>query len=236
MIQTYYAYYKKKYGYRRIQDNINRYTGSNHSIKYIHRLMQAYNIKSVIRRKRPGYTKTKPEQIGENKLNREFYASKSNEKWLSDVSEFKYGYASQKLYLCAILDIYDNSIVSYHISDRNDNELVFTTFKKAVKINPMTTPIFHSDRGYQYTSKVFKGLLEQYNMTQSMSRVGKCIDNGPIENFWGIIKSEMYYLEKFESAKQLEQAIHKYIKFYNTKRIQRKLKSHTPIEFRYMAV
>ncbi|WP_026399791.1 IS3 family transposase [Acholeplasma equifetale] len=228
VIQAYYKHFDKKYGYRRIRDNINKYTGKNHSENYIYRLMRAYNLKSIIRRKRPGFLKTKPEQVGQNILNREFSASNPNEKWLSDVTEFKYGYSGQKLYLCAILDLYDNSIVSYHIHHRNDNHLVFTTFKKAIKSNPKASPMFHSDRGYQYTSKAFKKLLDKHNIVQSMSRVGKCIDNGPIENLWGIIKSEMYYLETFDSSEKLTKAIKDYIKFYNQERIQRKLKSHTP--------
>lgn len=236
VIQTYYNHFKKKYGYRRIRDNINKYTGTKHSDNYIYRLMHAYNLKSIIRRKRPGFVKTIPEQVGENVLNREFFASKPNEKWLSDVTEFKYGYSGQKIYLCAILDVYDNSVVSYHIGHRNDNELVFTAFKKAIKRNPKARPIFHSDRGFQYTSKVFKSLLDKHNIVQSMSRVGKCIDNGPIENLWGIIKSEMYYLESFDSSKELITSINEYIKFYNEERIQRKLKSHTPLEYRHMAI
>ena len=81
--------------------------------------MRAYNLKSIIRRKRPGFVRTKPEQVGENKLNREFSTSSPNEKWLSDITEFKYGYAGQKLYLCAILDLYDKSVVSYHIHFSN---------------------------------------------------------------------------------------------------------------------
>lgn len=198
--------------------------------------MRAYNLKSIIRRKRPGFVKTKPEQVGQNILNRNFFASSPNEKWLSDVTEFKYGYSGQKLYLCAILDLYDNSVVSYHINHRNDNELVFTTFQKAIKSNPKARPMFHSDRGFQYTSKSFKNLLDKHHINQSMSRVGKCIDNGPIENLWGIIKSEMYYLESFDSSEKLITAINAYIKFYNQERIQRKLKSHTPLEYRHMAI
>ena len=94
--------------------------------------------------------------------------------------------------------------------------------------------MFHSDRGYQYTSKAFKKLLDKHNIVQSMSRVGKCIDNGPIEKLWGIIKSEMYYLESFDSSEKLITAINGYIKFYNQERIQRKSKAHTPLEYRYI--
>jgi len=114
------------------------------------------------------------------------------------VTEFKEHHSSKKLYLSAIIDLYDRSIVAYEISGRNDNQLVFKIFEKAMTENPDTTPLFHSDRGFQYTSHVFKMKLENYGLTQSMSCVSKCIDSGPIEGFWGIIKSEMYYLYKFE--------------------------------------
>lgn len=164
-----------------------------------------------------------------NRLNNTNYP---NEKWLTDVTEFKDIGQKQKIYLCSILDLYDKSIVSYTISFRNDNKLVFDTFDKAMALNPAARPIFHSDRGFQFTSKVFKLKLDQHGMIQSMSRVGKCIDNGPMEAFWGTIKSEMYYLNKFYTANNLIDSIIKYIEFYNNKRFQAKLKNLTPIEYR----
>ncbi|NLD25755.1 MAG: transposase family protein [Acholeplasmataceae bacterium] len=113
----------------------------------------------------------------------------------------------QKLILCAIFDLYDNSIVSYKMSIRNDNKLVFDTFDHAIKKFSKSRPIFHSDRGYQYTSNVYKSKLKKQGIAQSMSRVGRCIDNGPMEAFWGIIKSEMYYINKFYSLEYLKQAL-----------------------------
>jgi transposase InsO family protein len=114
--------------------------------------------------------------------------------------------------------------------------LVFKTFDRAIEYNPGAKPLFHSDRGYQYTSKLFKTKLNAIRATQSMSRVGRCIDNGPMEGFWGTLKSEMYYLNEFHSIKDLEKAIHEYIDFYNNKRLQEKLKDLTPIEFRNQAL
>ena len=142
----------------------------------------------------------------------------------------------QKIYLCSILDLYDKSIVAYTISFRNDNKLVFDTFEKAIALNPAAKPIFHSDRGFQFTSKTFKFKLDQQGMIQSMSRVGKCIDNGPMEAFWGTIKSEMYYLNKFYTTDNLINSIIEYIEFYNNKRFQAILKSLTPIEYRNQAL
>ena len=98
--------------------------------------------------------------------------------------------------------------------------------------NPDAHPLFHSDRGYQYTSRQFKAKLDGIHATQSMSRPGRCIDNGPMEGFWGILKSEMYYLQLFHTFEELEKAIHEYIVFYNTRRLQAKLKGLAPLAFR----
>jgi transposase InsO family protein len=169
----------------------------------------------------------------ENILNRDFHADKPNEKWLTDITEFKYyvGTEIRKLYLSAILDLYDRRIVTYKIMESNNNELVFSTFDEAVRLNPDAHPIFHSDRGFQYTNKLFHQKLTDAGMIQSMSRVGRCIDNGPMEGWWGILKSEMYYLRKFTDKTELISAIEEYITYYNTRRYQIKLSSMTPMEY-----
>ena len=135
-----------------------------------------------------------------------------------------------KLYLSAILDLCDRRIVSYALSERNDNPLVYKTFDKAVKANLDAHPLFHSDRGFQYTSRTFHHKLQQAGMTQSMSRVAHCIDNGPMEGFWGILKRERYYGRRFTSKQQLIQMIEGYIRYYNTRRVQRNLGILTPME------
>ena len=193
--------------------------------------MKSVKLTAVIRRRTKRYVKSTPQITAENILNREFVADNPNEKWLTDVTEFKLANGS-KAYLSAILDIADNSIISYVIGKSNNNKLVFDTLDKAIEANPTAMPLFHSDRGFQYTSKTFKYKLNAINAVQSMSRVGRCIDNGPMEAFWGTLKSEMYYLRKFSTFEELEQAIDEYIKFYNTKRLQKKLKGMTPIEYR----
>ena len=116
-----------------------------------------------------------------------------------------------KIYLSAILDLYDRRIVSYVISDHNDNTIVFDTFKVAVKANPDAHPLFHSDRGSQYTNRTFHHMLEEAGMTQNMSRVAHCIDNGPMEGFWGILKREKYYGSRFTSKQELVRMIRDYI-------------------------
>ena len=112
-----------------------------------------------------------------------------------------------------------------------DNPLVFDTFDKAVATNPGATPLLHSDRGYQYTSKAFRRRILAAGMTQSMSRVARCIDNGPMEGFWGLMKREMYYGKKYKTKEELMLAIEKYIDYYTNKRVQRNLGVLTPLEF-----
>ena len=220
-------------GYRQMTIAINRKHNVKYNHKRIYRLMNILHLKSVCRRKRRTYIPSTPEVTAENILNREFYAAKPNEKWLTDVTEFKYyvGAEVKKLYLSAILDLYDRRIVAYKIGASNNNQLVFDTFDNAVVANPRAHPLFHSDRGYQYTSKIFHAKLVAAKMRQSMSRAGHCIDNGPIEGYWGILKSEMYYLHKFTSAEELTSAIENYIEFYNTHRYQKRLLCMTPIEY-----
>lgn len=138
--------------------------------------------------------------------------------------------------MSAILDLYDRSIVAYVISRRNDNKLVFDTFEQAIRKNPEAHPLFHSDRGFQYTSKAFQFKLSKQGMEQSMSRVGHCIDNCPVEGFWGIVKAEMYFLNKFSSGGELRSAIDQYVHFYNYERFQERFGVRTPMEVRMAAL
>ena len=219
------------FGYRRMQLNLRRRFHLTVNKKRVYRIMRAIGMKSVIRRKRPNYVKSTPEVTAENLLNRNFSAERLNEKWLTDVTEFKAG-DGKKMYLSAILDLKDKGIVSYAIGHSNNNRLAFDTFDAAVQKYPGARPMFHSDRGYQYTSRVFRAKLDAQGMTQSMSRVGRCIDNGPMEAFWGTIKAEMYYLRSFPDYDSLKTAIEQYIAFYNSGRYQEKLDGLAPLEFR----
>ncbi len=228
-------------GYRRINDDLRHDHGIHVNDKRILRICRVRSIKSTIKYNNHGCTRRAktPQFLAENILDRQFHASKPNEKWLTDVTEFKWyeGFALHKIYLSAILDLYDRRIVSFVISERNDNSLVFKTFDKAVKENPDAHPLFHSDRGFQYTNRAFRHRLEKAGMTQSMSRVACCIDNGPMEGFWGILKRERYYGKRFTSKQVLIQMIERYIRYYNTRRVQRNLGVLTPIEKheRYLA-
>ena len=227
-------------GYRRIRDTLEHDYNINVNDKRILRICRKKKIQSIIKHRYNCCTKpaSDPAYIAENVLNREFHADALNEKWVTDVSEFKYGTgedkAKGKIYLSVILDLCDRRPVAYVYSDHNDNPIVFRTFDKALAKNPGATPIFHSDRGYQYTSKEFRQKIINAGMTQSMSRVAHCIDNGPMEGFWGVMKREMYYTRKFRTKDDLIQAIEKYLDYYTTKRVQRNLGVLTPSEYHKM--
>jgi len=199
--------------------------------KRIYRVMRILNLKYVYRRKKKNYINSISEITAEDVLNREFNEDGLGKKWLTDVTEIKYGIDS-KAYLSAILDLGDKSIVSFALGHSNNNELVFKTFDNAHDEHPDVKPIFHSDRGSQYTTKAFKKRLDEAGMIQSMSRVSICIDNGPMEASWEMLKSEMYYLRKFNSYEELEAAIIEYIDYYNNYRYQKRLNCMTPIESR----
>lgn len=232
--------YDEKYrhilGYRRMRNYINRDKNKHYSKRRIQRIMRVLGIKSIIRKVRKPYRQSTPETTAENVLHREFEAMEPNEKWATDVTEFKVPMSNKKIYLSAILDFYDKSVVSYVLSNRNDNKLVYDTYDSAIKKYPEATPLFHSDRGFQYTSKVFQRKLEEQGMTQSMSRVSCCIDNGPTEGFWGIVKSEMYYISDFSSEEDLKKAIEEYIYFYNNSRYQERFNNLAPMEVRLAAL
>jgi len=228
-----YAEFIGIYGYRRLTDELNARYETCYNYKRIYRLTTLVGLKAVIRRKRPQYRRSTPEVTAENILNRDFRADNLNEKWLTDVTEFKYG-NNEKLYLSAILDLKDRAIISFAMGRRNNNHLVFKTFDLAVSKYPDAHPMLHSDRGFQYTSKQFRSKLDKARMKQSMSRVGRCIDNGPMEGFWGILKCEMYYLGKFKDYDGLEAAISNYIYFYNFERRQRRLNKLPPMTYRQL--
>ena len=190
----------------------------------------------IVTLKKKKYIYAKPDETAENILQRDFFASAPNQKWAADVTEFKVPGEKKKLYLSTIIDLYDRYPVAYVISARNDNRLVFKTFDKAITANPDARPIFHSDRGFQYTSKAFRKKLEKQEMKQSMSRVGHCIDNGPTEGFWGIIKSEMYQMYEINNEDSLRYAIKDYLRFYSEERLQDRYHCKTPLEVRQEAL
>ena len=173
-------------GYRQIRTQLNRKLKTNYNKKRYYRTMRALGLKAVIRKKRPNYVKASEIHVAENVMNREFQADSPNSKWCTDVTELKY-VNGRKAYLSAIVDVYDNSIFSWVVSHSKNNKLVRDTVKKAYRRNPGVTPLLHSDRGFQYTSYKYNRLQMKYGFIKSMSRVGRCLDNQPIETILGYI-------------------------------------------------
>ncbi len=235
LINDYHSTFDGILGYRRMTMFINRLNQKSFSEGYINRLMNILGVKARIRRKRVNRRRVKPEYVKENILSRNFIAEFPNEKWLTDVTEFSIPGESKKLYLSPIMDLYDNSIIEYELSFKNNNPLVFKMFDRSIQKNPTARPIFHSDRGFQYTGNGFKNRLKEAGMTQSMSRVGKCIDNGPMEGFFGVLKTEMFYGKRFQTLEELKDKIVEYIEFYNEIRFQKRLGCMAPLEYRNQA-
>ena len=226
-------------GYRRLNDKLQHDDHIKANDKRIRRICRYRQIRSNLKYRYDGCTRPSknPAYIAENILNRDFHAEQPNEKWVTDVTEFKYGVSFDhvhKLYLSAILDLCDRRPVAYVISDHNNNKLVFDTLDAALVANPGAHPLFHSDRGFQYTSREFHHKLEQAGITQSMSRVAHCTDNGPMEGFWGVLKREMYYRKKFHTREELVQSIEEYMDYYTNGRPQRGLGVKTPMEYHEM--
>ncbi|WP_338405848.1 IS3 family transposase [Bacillus pseudomycoides] len=218
------------YGYRRVQVWLKVTYNLHLNHKRIQRLMGELGIKAVIRRKRPYYGKKEVYVVSDNHLNRNFQASKPNEKWVTDITYLIFN--GQRLYLSAIQDLYNNEIVAYEISRRNDLKLVLDTLKKARKKRNVKGILLHSDQGFQYTSRQYNQLLKKYQMKASMSRKGNCWDNACIENFFSHFKSECFHLYSFRKADEVKLAVRKYIQFYNHQRFQKKLNNLSPYKYR----
>ena len=218
----------KTYGYRRVHIWIER-QGVHHNPKTILRVMQKYNLLSVIRRKR---YRNYGEHLHRypNLLNRDFKAEKTNQKWVTDISYIKTGQGT--LYLSVIRDLFDNSIVAYKTGTEQNINLVLSTIREAKKKEKVTAELhLHSDQGFQYTSHQYFKLTKSYNITPSMSRKGNPYDNALAENFFSILKTECIYRTKLESYEEARLLIGEYIHFYNNERIQLKTKL-TPLEKR----
>jgi transposase InsO family protein len=230
LIQAVYYKHKGRYGYRRITLLL-RQQGLLINHKTVFRLMGSLSLKSIIRIKKYKSYKGEQGKIAPNVLNRGFKAKKPNQKWATDVTEFNV--SGKKLYLSPILDLYNQEIISYELSERPDFKSVISMLGKALqKTDKTETLLLHSDQGWQYQMKQYQYLLQQNGITQSMSRKGNCLDNAVIENFFGILKSELYYLKKYDSILQLKKEISEYIHYYNNDRIKLNLNGMSPIQYR----
>lgn len=230
LIKQIYSQNKGRYGYRRITLELsNRGVLINH--KTVLQLMRVLGLKSLIRLKKYKSYKGEMGKAAPNILARNFKATKPNQKWATDVTEFNV--SGKKLYLSPIIDLFNQEIISYELSERPNFNQVMTMLKKSFKKLPvLTNLILHSDQGWQYQMKQYQRILKEKGIKQSMSRKGNCLDNAIIENFFGILKSELFYLKKYNSIGQLKQEIIDYINYYNNDRIKQNLKGMSPIKYR----
>ena len=230
LIKSIYHKHKGRYGYRRITDEMkNKGFIINH--KTVLRLMKLLGLKSLIRIKKYKSYKGEQGKIVPNILERNFKATAPNQKWATDVTEFNV--SGNKLYLSPIIDLFNQEIISYELTERPVFNQVVMMLKKAFKKIPNNTNLtLHSDQGWQYQMKQYQHLLKEKGIIQSMSRKGNCLDNAIIENFFGILKSELFYLKKYKSINELKQEIIEYIKYYNNDRIKSNLNKMSPIKYR----
>ena len=233
-IQSIFIEHKGNYGYRRIHLELrNRGYLVNH--KRVQRLMKVLNLQAKMRQKRK-YSSHKGDvgKKAENLIQRQFESSKTMEKCYTDVTEFAIPASAQKLYLSPVLDGFNSEIIAYNLSTSPNLEQVKTMLEQAFTEKRYENTILHSDQGWQYQHDSYHQFLEGKGIQASMSRKGSSPDNGMMESFFGILKSETFYgYEKsFQSLKQLEQAIVDYIDYYNNKRIKVKLKGLSPVQYR----
>lgn len=233
-IQSIFTEHKGNYGYRRIHLELrNRAYVVNH--KRVQRLMKVLNLQAIIRKKRK-YSSHKGDvnKKAENLIQRQFEGSKPMEKCYTDVTEFAIPASPQKLYLSPVLDGFNSEIIAYNLSTSPNLEQVKAMLNQAFSEDHYTNTILHSDQGWQYQHDSYHRFLESKGIQPSMSRKGNSPDNGMMESFFGILKSEMFYgYEKsFQSLEDLEKAIVNYIDYYNNKRIKIKLKGFSPVQYR----
>lgn len=229
-IITIFHEHKGRYGYRRITAEMNR-RGYVINHKTVLKLMNLCGVKCQVRIKKYKSYKGQQGRIADNLLKREFIAERPNQKWVTDLTEFNI--AGKKLYLSPIMDLYNREIVSYNISERPVfNQTIKMLDDAFTKIPNDTGLILHSDQGWQYQMRQFQHRLKQKGIRQSMSRKGNCLDNAVIENFFGLLKSELLYLQKFKSVEHFRKELEQYIDYYNNKRIKSALNNMSPVQYR----
>ena len=223
-----------RYGYRRITIALhNRGIFLNH--KTVQRLMKQMGLVCRVKAKKYRSYNGEVGKIAPNLLNRDFHAENPNQKWVTDVTEFSL--FGEKLYLSPILDLHNGYLVSYTLSERPVLSMVTTMLDKAFKTIPdVTGMILHSDQGWQYQHKQYQRMLREKGIHQSMSRKGNCLDNAVMENFFGLLKSELLYLQKFQSMEQFKLELLDYLDYYNNRRIKAKLNGLPPAIHRQQTI
>lgn len=233
LVKAIFHEHKGRYGYRRVTFEMrNRGTLINH--KTVRKLMDMMGLKSKIRKVRYRSYKGEVGNIAPNIINRNFTADAPNLKWATDVTQINIG--SEKLYLSPILDMFNGEIISYNISRSPNLEQIYDMLDKAFsKFDSLDGLVIHSDQGWQYQHYGYRQRLAKHKVIQSMSRKGNCLDNAMAENFFGIMKSELLYAEKFESADTFIMALEEYIDYYNNIRIKSRLKGKSPVQYRALS-
>lgn len=222
--------HRSLYGYRRLNELL-RQCGYSHSGKTILKLMKALSLECPVRRKKYCSYRGGVNPTVANLLQRNFVASAPEEKWVTDVTEFRVG--EDKYYLSAIMDLYNDEIVAWEGSQKATASLIDGMLKKAFShLSSLSRVLLHSDQGWHYQRPYYRRQLAERGIQQSMSRKGNCLDNAMIENFFGHLKTEMFYLKTFRSVSELSAAIGEYIDFWNDKRIKMGLGGLSPVEYR----
>ncbi len=197
--------------------------------------MKQLGLKCMVRLKKYKSYRGKVGKVAPNLLGRNFKADKPNQKWVTDVTEFSL--FGKKLYLSPILDLYNGEIISYNLSEKPTFHQTIDMLKKAFEKIPNDTHlILHSDQGWQYQMRRYQKVLEKKGIIQSMSRKGNCLDNAVMENFFGLLKTELFYLQKFDTIEQFIEELKTYIDYYNNKRIKSKLKGLSPVQYRIQSL
>lgn len=230
LIKHIYDEHRGRYGYRRITYALRSYGIDLHENTVL-RLMGLLNLESVQRTKRYKSYKGEVGIAAPNVLQRDFNASAPNDKWVTDVTEFKVG--DDKLYLSPIKDLFNGEIVAYEMSSRPTLDMVTSMLTKGLaKIGADQQPMLHSDQGWHYRMPVYRKMLSDRKLVQSMSRKGNCLDNAPMESFFAVLKTECFHKQKFADVEALKATIHEYIQYYNTARITIGLGGLTPVQYR----
>lgn len=234
LITAIYHEHKGRYGYRRITNELHN-QGHTVNHKKVQRIMRELGLKSIVRMKKYRSYKGNVGKIAPNVLDRDFNATKPNEKWVTDITEIHL--FGQKLYLSPMLDLFNGEIITFTIESRPVYSLVSCMLDKAFeRLNDKDNLLIHSDQGWHYQMSQYQQALKNRNITQSMSRKGNCYDNAVIENFFGILKSELLYTQEFENIEHFKAELEQYVHYYNHKRIKTKLKGMSPVQYRVHAL
>ncbi|GAA4285587.1 hypothetical protein GCM10022261_31180 [Brevibacterium daeguense] len=224
-----------RYGHRRVHRELLS-TGRQVAKKTVLKLMRELGLVCRTRRKRryPSY-RGELGQIADNLLDRQFTAAAPNQKWVTDVTEFRVG--DHRLYLSPIMDLFDHQIISYSISSSPNLDLTNSALRRAIAtLEPGQQPLVHSDRGFQNQHRSWRQLIADAGALQSMSRKANCFDNAVIENFFGHLKEECFHHARYLTIGALEAALHEYISWYNNDRISERLEGLSPVRYRAQAL